>query len=439
MSINIPINGSFTFTPIIDTYIKTAGGSPPPPIVGNGVSKPINFNNKIIIWESDVPPFITGKTLTQLYALNISPITYSLNGIFGIEAGSKGGTEEEGIPTINVSLLASNRKPVIPSFDIETLVQGDFSDVDCGPGDGPNGTGPPCIPFCINDVSPCPKSLQILTPAILSSIKILQLIPWNPCPIGACYNRDASGVTFSITINISLVITCGGDNLNSGFCKAYCYKSGSVPKENFNVCLQPYISYCFASDNLIGKVDGTGSPVGPCYGFFDEFINSKTGPGINITINTKLSEYCKKYKGINDLITNGNSTDQDLCGCNLNPTQYTNLENSIFAAFPNYANVTGISSPCLLPQCISSPLIHSKDPCPLPACVVITEINNEGSIVGNINTTGNAKCANITGNGGNPSSGGTDNETFWDKYKWIIIIGSIFILIMLIGVFVAIK
>ena len=45
MSINIPIKGSFTFVPVIDTYIKTAGGSPPPATAGNGFSMPINFNN----------------------------------------------------------------------------------------------------------------------------------------------------------------------------------------------------------------------------------------------------------------------------------------------------------------------------------------------------------------------------------------------------------
>jgi hypothetical protein len=191
-----------------------------------------------------------------------------------------------------------------------------------------------------------------------------------------------------VVLNIEVILNCTGDNLEKRICVDYCQK-------NMKVCSNEYFEHCFPQ-----KI-GTSNV---CQNFVADYIQQFEP---NSTIDNGLMTYCKKYKGINNLLSNGSQKDIDLCACHLDPKQYDNLSKSLIQAFPNlkeFPNI-GIVQPCMLPECASSNYKSTKTgkKCAIPQCLNIGAIGIDGNVSkSNVTVNQNVEgCANIGSSGNN--------------------------------------
>lgn len=198
------------------------------------------------------------------------------------------------------------------------------------------------------------------------------------------YSYDASSFTITIVIDIDLVISCTGSQLDTPTCVSVC-QGGS------RACLQNYANYCFPSR--------IGTDV-VCQDYFRDFLENN---GPDSIVDTGLSSYCTKYSGFKDLFESNNQTDIDLCACHMGKQQYTNYTNELFKEHPELSAIPGIIDLCLVPDCLNSPypaVPIPKGGCKTPSCVVIGEFNNDGTF------TNSTIKENVSGCGGPGSDAG---------------------------------
>ena len=126
--------------------------------------------------------------------------------------------------------------------------------------------------------------------------------------------------------------------------------------------------------------------------------------------------------------------ERSICACHLNPQFYQNIQSSLNNEFPG-SKLVAEPSRCLFPPCVDSSYKTNSTGkiCPLPACVNIAAINNNGSITG-----GGARiiqsgqdCANISKPGGGNEGPVEDTKTWIEKH-WVWVVLGISLLIVLI-------
>ena len=205
-----------------------------------------------------------------------------------------------------------------------------------------------------------------------------------------CPKNIWNNVFLKLTLNVEVILNCTGKNLDSPICANYCNK-------NMGVCFDDESQYCFPS-NI-----GTSAP---CQSYFANYIQ-KSGP--DQRIDQGLSQYCKKYKGLSDLLSNGSARDIDLCACHLDPKQYQTFRDSIIAAYPNIGELPniGLVQACLVPECADTNYTSTKTgkKCAIPQCLNIGAIGINGNVdKSNITIRQDVpECANIGGNKPKPT------------------------------------
>ena len=249
------------------------------------------------------------------------------------------------------------------------------------------------------------------------------------------------------------------DQLTTGFCKAYCNTQNAT---NLTDCFPVYIDYCFRGNNIYD--------VQQCQDFLELYVNNQT---LNPILEQKLVTYCtNKYKGLEELTDSGDSTDLKLCGCHMQPSQYQTFADQLFKDYtiPGEGTTSfGIKPKCLIGFCAASPF--SKG-CTGPPCINIAAFNNfgnfEDSSVTIVQKQEDSRCAGYSKktdpsdpsgtdpsdpsgtdpsdpSGTDPSdpSGTTpsddDDQSFWSKYKWWIIIGGSILLVIIIIIVIVVA
>jgi hypothetical protein len=131
-------------------------------------------------------------------------------------------------------------------------------------------------------------------------------------------------------------IHCRGENLNTGFCLGFC---GSTPGY---VC----------EDNI------------------QEYCNSISDNAVKLT--------------------------KPICGCFMGSDFYSKYFNGIKKAFPGLSELFSNLPQCSFPNCSTSqvkPRSFETNPCPdISACIQYAEVNNSGTITGDINITQSSDC-----------------------------------------------
>jgi len=437
---------NFTFTGSIKPYtlwqnatIPTAQGSPPPQIVTNGKIVPYNPDDMVIVWNTPnvgkIPTVLNSITVNELKALNIPASLFTRTFTFQITSGIQF-SENTGNPNINLGawgILPGGNRGNIFTTDIPT--------------NNPLGTSDPAadIPYC-NPTIGCPSYTIDISDSDVS-INTIQAIPWNNCGAISCqnYEVDQFGMTASMTITLS--VTCIAelnlpDSLDTGFCYKYC-------SENQPLCKQSYQDFCFTPvSGATGAIGATGTTnifnsMG-CYNFFADYIQNFGPDG---QIDTLLTPICiARFPGVEKFQASTNQYEQNICACHLNPQIYTNLQTSLENKFPG-SQLISEPAACLFPVCVTSPYKsqNTEKTCPVPACVNIASITNNGQVGGNnIINQGVTGCANISapGSGNNPPSNGGGNTTpksWWEQHwLWVILgIGLLVILIIVILIILA--
>lgn len=133
-----------------------------------------------------------------------------------------------------------------------------------------------------------------------------------------------------------------------------------------------------------------------CQNFIKDEIYAN---GPNTSYDDVLNQYCLKYTGMEDLLTNGSATDQDLCGCHLDLSQYTNYRDSLAPSYSAAGIALGqLNDQCLFPQCASSsfPSVNRGAKCNVPLCLNVVSINSDGSInLRGASISQSAECSNF--------------------------------------------
>lgn len=275
----------------------------------------------------------------------------------------------------------------------------------------------------------------------------------NSNPVGVMLLKLVPGITGSnaqfgindlnldLDIEITISIPCTGKDLVTAgnVCNLLCQV-----KENQEVCFTPYLDYCFTksgNETNIFKEDR-------CRNFFIDF-NKTVRP--KTELDKALNGYCKaKYPdpgGLNKILQ-ANPIDQNLCGCHMQPEQYANFIKSLEDSLNLPSSTLGINERCLFTPCAASgfPTAVIGKICTVPKCLVISSINNNGTI-GGVTVNQSANCANIskkTGSGGTgpPGSTGAPGDSgkngldgvVTNPYVWVITGGVVLLLIIIIVV-----
>ncbi|CAK7994510.1 Hypothetical protein POVR1_LOCUS34 [uncultured virus] len=249
----------------------------------------------------------------------------------------------------------------------------------------------------------------------------------------ACRNYDAYNYTLTVLLRIYVTNNCQGNNLQVPVCTEFC-------AVELDKCLPRYIEYCFTPTPIIGRVQA-------CRDFFATYIPAKGSPAI---LDNALVSYCRKYRGFADLFDADSTVgtpaeravDLNLCACHLSSHEvpdpdatvlYRNFQASLAAQIPYFNNLSFIPQ-CLVPECAGSPFKPTVVPntgCPLPTCINIVSVDNNGTINGNVNVDIDTPgCANV-------NNGGTTTYTW--TYLLAIAIIIIIVILAILYVFGYIK
>jgi hypothetical protein len=205
----------------------------------------------------------------------------------------------------------------------------------------------------------------------------------------------------------------------------------------------------------------------PCYDFIGNWCSQNGGCDQPIT--TYLQKYCTTLYPDKDLDlfnTEFDSQDFQICACNMPTADYTAYQKSIqdsVVGFPVSPDASCVFVPCKNSNFKSS----SLNGCPGPQCVqaVIldgndvqgnvtvdqeancgTPVDSSGGSGGSSGGSGGGSGGSSGGSGGSSggSGGGSDGsggeETFFSKYKWIILIVVVILLLILcVGGFLLLK
>lgn len=193
---------------------------------------------------------------------------------------------------------------------------------------------------------------------------------------------DATQMKVDVVVTVTALLQCTGNNINSQECMTACNNGNPA-------CLSSYLDFCFP--NTIGTDTA-------CQTYFADYI-ANNGP--NAQIDTKLNQYCTKFKGFGDLFTGSppaSDIDIQLCACHMPDAQYTAFENEITQQVPALKAYPQLNR-CFLPRCISSKYHSQPIPisgCPVSACVSIGVFNNNGTFSNSSIIENAAGCTTVS-------------------------------------------
>jgi hypothetical protein len=250
-----------------------------------------------------------------------------------------------------------------------------------------------------------------------------------------CQNPVAE-FTLNLVLEVTISILCEGIGLENGICTNICLPTAGN-FTNANRCLPDYLDYCFTPGLTGIDVIWTNNA---CQTFIREYIQEVNPLA---SIDEKLTSLCEtQVPGVNVFRTLPQNQ-QDLCGCHLNPEIYANLRRDLQNEFPG-SILAGEIAPCLFPGCVDSDFkstVTTKT-CPVPQCINIASINNNGNIQGGGNIIQNDKnCQDLAKKGsGNDPSGNNPQEKSWlDKYWYWLVIGIGLVVILIIVILIVIA
>lgn len=304
-----------------------------------------------------------------------------------------------------------------PSVSVDTTLytnsSGDFCN---GPIITPSGPPPGwgtvsggCNPFKIGAAVTLPGVLNVLSyyPSILNR--------------GFPKENITLQLVCRVTVNLNCTINTIATSLR---CQQSCESNPLA--EN---CTAIYTGYCLDSTHP----ERFGTDV--CYNWL---IARRSQAGATTpAIDRQGIAYCSsKYKSLQDFNDNAKGNDKRLCGCFIKSQEvedpnaevlYENFANDVFKVqkFPNYIGKTK----CLFTGCAQSFIGYQgiNGECTVPECVFVNDINNNGTINGDIIIDDTCK----TGAPGGPSDG---IETTW---LWIV--GVICLIIVIVIIILAVA
>lgn len=394
--------------------------------------------NSQIIWDGVVPSTFNGITIAQLANLGIN-FNIKIDYDYIITSGTQEFTCTN-TPTINLAVFSTNNanNNTILSFYtnmVSSIIGNQCNYCTSGACISCTGNLPYVDPTNPNN-TPSFKFTEDFNTTIgninlSETFLTVQVNPWNN---GICDNQPVTGFGMIVNANITLSLSCNTPTeLESGFCLEFC-----TELSNQVACYPTYREYCLSGANENLTIFGSTG----CYQFFQDYIKD-TGP--NSEIDTLLTGACsQKISGL-EAFNSETETVQNICACHLNPQFYNNIRTSLNNQIPG-SKLIAEPAPCLFTPCVDSNFksdVTGKI-CPLPACVNVASITNNGTVSGNNTITQSANCADISapGSANNPSGGGggnTTTKTWWEQHwLWVILgIGLLIVLIIVILVIIA--
>jgi hypothetical protein len=392
--------------------------TPNPPGVDEPYNEVFNYDLHPITWADPKPPLeIQSLTPSDLVnnlegfrEITFSPVFEYLSGLQQFDFAS--------VPTNSLSFRGEDPIVQTPTQGEETGI-GNYGNINVSTFGNP------------------PRPLSDIPLNDIGDDQQLSLFIWNAgggC-IGLCQQYSITGLTLNAVLNIRLVIPCDEINLETSFCTSICKPTAGNFK-NANACLDDYLSFCF-SEGLTG--DAIIWNNNSCQTYFEDYIQE-----INPTseIDEKLTEFCSvKVPGVDDFNSLTNINQKNLCGCHLDPKIYENIRKDLQNEFPG-SILAGEIAQCLFPGCTDSPFkaVVTGKTCPVPKCINIASINNNGTIKGGGDIIQDDKdCEDLAGKGSGNKPPDEEIKTWIEKYwLWLVIgISLLVVLIIIILIIVA--
>jgi len=234
---------------------------------------------------------------------------------------------------------------------------------------------------------------------------------------------DIRSFTFQVLLRITVSRDCS-TNIEAPICKEIC---AANPRSD--ACFTAYAGYCLNPDNPERIATST------CYNYLVSFVNNG---GRSALIDDQAIRYCeKKYSGLQqfyDATAGKDPVDFNICACNIKSREaddpkatvlYQNYFDSVVNQFPGF-NTLGQKEKCVFSPCASSDIGYAGMPpngCNVPACVAIAQINNNGTINGNVTIDQNISgCGQYT----------DDSVSPWVVAVVVIVLVLILVLLFLI-------
>jgi len=395
--------------------VPSVNGNPPPFNAGPYRSVDnTGIYDQTIQWVGPVASIINGLSINTLTNINVPNYPISLSYNFSAESGSMNNCIASGPATAtafavvyfltkNIGLLPMETINTIPSSSCNALFVKGISDL--------NYTTTTIGVFNRFDTS--------------SLIESMAVYPW--LNTGSAPNPSINGFTLNLVITVKIDLICSEGGLVSGTCLSTCSE-----QEYQSLCFSAYNQYCLVETDTNNKLNVFGAT--GCYQFFSQYIQD-TGP--SAALDTALTQACSSITGVDSLI-NSSTTTQNVCACHLNSTIYTNLQNDLDKEFPG-SQLVDVPAACLFPICVTSGLksMSTTKVCPVPACINIASINNNGTVTGGSETINQniPNCVNLARKGsadGNGNGNGTTEEKSWIEKHWIWLVIGIGLLVGLI-------
>lgn len=266
-----------------------------------------------------------------------------------------------------------------------------------------------CNPFSIGSI--------ITLPGILNVQSYYPTIGNNVFP--------KENITLQLVCRIIVNLNCTANTIATSLrCQQSC--EDNPLSEN---CTAIYNAYCLDSTHP----ERFGTDV--CYKWL---IARRSRAGATTpAIDAQGIAYCSsKYKSLQDFTDNAKGNDRNICGCFIRSREvedpnatalYDNFANDVIKVqkFPNFIGKTK----CLFPGCANSFIGYQgiNGACAVPECVIVNEINNNGTINGEFTIVNECK----TGEPNGPPDGVPET--------WLWIIGVVCLIIVVVIIILAVA
>ncbi len=427
MEIDFSFKGNVTNLLWNNAIVSAKVGNPPnPPVTDltqvrnlDGSNPGVDFYEIPITWSSDVPNTLLTSTISGLSNINIPSYQVNLKYNFTAEEGTVDNCQGGTIANNTVGLLYFFG-PLIQTglIEIQTAQTGNnscnsqfFANISTGSYD------------ISNFVSPGSSEQRLANFSLINAVNFFAYVESST----TSDNGNINNFILNLSIDIEVIVTCSGGrstdqaptigNLDSDICLTTCSLS-----QNLTNCLPVYEQVCLKEKDSSDEYIVFGST--GCYDFFEKYIEDK-GPDPRL----------------DDLLT---QLTQNVCACHLNPTIYKNLQEALEKDFPQ-SKLVAEPAECLFPPCPNFGLKSSQTGkiCPLPACVNIAAINNNGTIKGGAKIIQDDKdCADITksGSANSGGSGAVEDIKNWIEKHWVWLslgVGLFIIFVIIVAIVLA--
>jgi hypothetical protein len=225
------------------------------------------------------------------------------------------------------------------------------------------------------------------------------------------YNRSTTPSIFpycslgdTLTLNLQIEITgqifmkkyCD-QNYMDNICTIFC-----SDEKNVNLCLDANINYCF--DKPLNPQFSKFFVTDACKIYAKQYMATnvshpqydKIFRNICKTLNVDASNYKNYTQGVDPQF---DLEIKNMCACNLDDSIYNNFLDSFAAEIPTIKAANFGSKKCIFPECSTSEYkpteILGYNTCPSIDCINVTQIDNNGRIIGGLTITQTSDCPNL--------------------------------------------